>query len=154
MNLDTTRLPFGGEAILLSRMRKVAPKMVVISLLPARFRFTVEPYAFIRAIPGKNYDWRFLKKLETMVVCKQEHFTGGFFEQICREASPVRAWLIDERKGTDVHYWPTPESVEREDSRTWEWQLNFHPFIDCQNRDCGSWVDSCVKEVGYVQHHS
>lgn len=152
--MDTTRLPFGGEAILLSRMRKVAPKMVILSLLPTRFRFSVEPYALVRAIPGKNYDWRFLKKLEVMVVCNQESLNSGFFEQLCKEAMPVRAWLYDERKGTDVYLWPTDESAQREDIKSWVWELRFDPFLDFQNRDWAVWMDEKVKEVGYVQHHS
>lgn len=143
--IDSTRLPFGGESILLSRMRKLAPEMVLVSLLPARIRFDVSPYAFVRAIPGKDYDWRFLKKLSVLVVCNTEHATIGVFEKICREAFPVKAWFYNERKGYDVMHLPTPESVMRDDSAQWEWRLSFDAFMDFENAE---WIEYFDRAIG------
>lgn len=151
--IDTGKLPFGAESILVSRMRRLAPEMVIVSLLPARVRVTAGQYAFVRAIPGKDYDWRFLKKVPVMVLCNQEHARVGLFEQLCREASPVQAWFYDEQRGFDVTYLPTADSVIRDQS-TWEWQLDFQPMLRLQNHEWAEWIESSVKEVWHVQHHS
>lgn len=147
--IEPTRLPFGGESILVSRMRKLAPEMVVVSLLPPRIRFSVSPYAFVRAIPGKQYDWRFLKKLAVMVVCDKEHATVGIFEQLCREAFPVKAWFHSERRGYHVMNLPTIESIEREDSRTWDWRLNFDVLHEAE---CAEWREYFERAIGEFAH--
>ena len=152
--IDATKLPFGGESILLSRMRKLAPELVIVSFLPPRVRFNVAPHAFVRAIPHKDYDWRFLRKLHVMVVCDKEHATVGIFEKLCRVAFPVQAWFHAERKGYDVSYLPTAASVERADSKTWEWNLTFEPFMEFQNREWGDLFEGSMGEFRHVQHHS
>ena len=149
--IDSVKLPFGGESILISRMRKLAPEMVIVSFLPPRIRFSVAPYAFVRAIPGKDYDWRFLKKLQVMVVCNAEHATLGVFEKICREAFPVRAWFHSERKGYSVNYMPTIESVQtRDDSRTWDWHLQFEPYMPFENAEWDEFFDQAISEYSHV----
>lgn len=148
--IDPTKLPFGGEAILLSRMRKLAPEMVIVSLLPARVRINVEPHALVRAIPGKDYDWRFLRKIPVMVLCNKEHATIGIFEKLCNVALPVQVWFYDERLGYNVLYLPTPESVERDDSSTWEWRLSFEPLMNFENAEWDEWFDHALGEVSYV----
>jgi len=147
--IDTSRLPFGGETILMSRMRKLAPEMVIVSLLPVRQRLVVEPYALVRAIPGKDYDWRFLKKLHTMVVGNSGHARHGLFEQLCQEAQPVQAWFVDEVKGYDVSYLPTPDSVERPREQ-WVWKLDFFPFFDSMNEEWALWMHDAMLDGMHV----
>lgn len=151
--IDTERLPFGAESILVSRMRRLAPEMVIVSLLPARMRIDPGKYALVRAIAGKNYDWRFLKKLPVMVLCNQEHARIGLFEKLCVEASPIHAWFHDEQRGFDVRYLPTADSLVRDQS-TWEWELEFSSFIQSQNREWSTWLESAIREQAYVQHTS
>ena len=148
--IDATRLPFGGESILVSRMKRLAPEMVFISLLPVRVRMNVEPYAFVRAIPGKDYDWRFLKRLSVFVVCNQEHANIGIFEKLCKEAYPVKVWFFDESRGFDVMYLPTPESIERDDSSLWDWRLEFTEFSQFENAEWSEWIETAVGGVSYV----
>lgn len=150
--IDTERLPFGAESILVSRMRRLAPELVIVSLLPARMRIDPGSYALVRAIAGKTYDWRFLKKLPVMVLCNQEHARIGLFEKLCAEASPVQAWFYDEQRGFDVRYLPTPDSVLRDDQSTWEWELEFSSFMQFQNREWAEWVGAAIREQSYVQH--
>lgn len=148
--IDPVKLPFGGESILVSRMKKLAPEMVFISLLPARVRFNVEPYAFVRAIPGKDYDWRFLKRLSIFVVCNQEHANIGVFEKLCKEAYPVKVWFHDEQRGFDVMYLPTPESIEREDSALWDWRLDFSEWTQFENAEWSEWIERAECGVAHV----
>lgn len=148
--IDPIKLPFGGESILLSRMKRLAPEMVFVSLLPARVRFNVKPYAFVRALPGKEYDWRFLKRLSVFVVCNQEHAGIGIFERLCREAHPVKVWFNDEGRGFDVMYLPTPESIERDDSSQWEWRLDFTEWGPFENAEWEEWLESAVEGGSHV----
>ena len=147
--IDPAKLPFGGETILMSRMRKLAPEMVVVSLLPARLRMNVEPYAFVRAIPGKDYDWRFLKKLPTIVVCNADQARLGLFEQLCAEASPVQAWFYDEAQGYDVSYMPAAESVERPREQ-WVWELEFSSWFKSMNEEWAIWIHDSMSESAHV----
>lgn len=147
--IDSTKLPFGGETILMSRMRKLAPEMVFVSLLPARQRMVVDPYAFVRAIPGKEYDWRFLKKLHTVVVCNANQARLGLFEQLCAEANPVQAWFVDEVRGYDVSYLPTPESIERPREQ-WVWTLDFFPWYATMNEEWALWIHDSMIEGAHV----
>lgn len=147
--IDSTKLPFGGETILMLRMRKLAPEMVFVSMLPARQRMNVEPYAFVRAIPGKDYDWRFLKKLHTVVVCNANQARLGLFEQLCAEASPVQAWFADEVQGYDVSYLPTPESIERPREQ-WVWTLDFFPWFKSMNEEWAMWIHDSMSESAHV----
>ncbi len=147
--IDAEKLPFGGETILMLRMRKRAPEMVFVSLLPARQRMNVEPYAFVRAIPGKDYDWRFLKKLHTVVVCNADQARLGLFEQLCSEASPVQAWFADEVQGYDVTHLPTPESIERPPQQ-WIWTLDFYPWFQSMNDEWAAWIHESMSEGAHV----
>lgn len=152
--IDSQHLPFGAESILVTRMRKLAPELVVISLLPPRVRFDTGPYAFVRAIPSKTYDWRFLRKLEVLVVCNQEHARIGLIEKLCKEASRVTVWFLDESRGFTARYYPTAESVMLDDSRLWQWQLTLEPLMRFEEVEWTEWLAGAVKEVNYVQHHS
>jgi hypothetical protein len=123
------------------RLRKLAPETTVVSLLPARQKLSVEPYAFVRAIPNKEYDWRFLKRLHVIVVCQTNHARVGLFEQICVEASPVQAWFVDESRGFDVRYLPDPKTIHKPESQ-WTWALDFDPWDPEANDEWEQWISA------------
>jgi hypothetical protein len=123
--------------------------MVMLSLLPARYRFNADPYAFVRALPGRTYDWRFLRKIETMVVTDTMP-EPGFLEGLCRQAFPVRLWVLGRDVGATVMYLPTLESVSRGDSSTWDWRLSFEPMLSFQNYEWNQWFATAVEDMAHV----
>jgi hypothetical protein len=148
MAVISPSLPYGAEAIIASRLRGRAPAMVMLSLLPARYRFNAGPFSFVRAIPGRSYDWRFLRKIETMVVTDVMP-EPGFLEGLCKQAFPVRIWVLGSDVGATVIYLPTLESVSREDGSRWDWRLSFESMLPFQNRDWGSWFATAVEDMAH-----
>lgn len=147
--IDRSKLPFGGEAILVSRMRKLKPERVFVSLLPVSTRINVEPYALVRAIPGKAYDWRFLVDIDTVVLCNQEQQSVALFEQLAQLAKPLSAWFVDEECGYDVFRHPTEESLDK-DVKDWVWKLDFHPWYKQMNSEWRVWMMESLGASHYV----
>lgn len=148
--IDRTKLPFGGETILVSRMRKLKPERVLVSLLPPSTRFNAEPYALVRAIPGKKYDWRFLIDVDTTVVCNQAQQSLELFDELAQLCKPLSVWFVDEGCGYDIMRLPSADTLDLGPSN-WVWQLEFSKWYKTQNKEWGAWMDESLG-MQYVQH--
>lgn len=149
--IDRSKLPFGGESILVSRMRKVKPEKVFVSLLPASVRLNVEPFALVRAIPTKTYDWRFLHQVDTVIVCNQEQQSVQLFDQLAQQCKPLAVWFLDEKVGYDIYRLPDPGSIEGRSPEDWKWTLDLTPWHRSMNTEWLDWMEQTV-EGSYVQH--
>ena len=147
--IDRSKLPFGGEAIMLSRMRKLKPEHVFVSLLPPSARLSVEPYALVRAIPGKQYDWRFLIGVTTTIICKQEHQSLELFDQLAQLSKPLSVWFVDEGRGYDIYRLPTDDSLDC-DPKDWKWKLDFSDWYKDMNNEWRIWMQDALGADQYV----
>ena len=130
-------------------VRKLKPERVFVSLLPTATRMNVEPYALVRAIPGKQYDWRFLIDIDTVVVCKQEQQSMELFHSLAKLSKPLSLWVVDEECGYDLMRLPTAETLNL-DPKDWEWSIEFSPWYKSENEEWRLWMIDSLGMDQYV----
>jgi hypothetical protein len=137
-------VPYGGQDIVQQRLRKLAPAKVVLSFLPTWVNLNVEPYPFVKAIVGRDYDWRFLFKLDVLILCQSTNVQPPVLEQLCKTANNVSVWITNENKGYDISYLPTYESAIKMTSfDDLRYGLETMPWSPPEVREHKVWLNRC-----------
>jgi hypothetical protein len=140
----TQPLPYGGQVIVQQRLRKLAPQKVVVSFLPMWIPIDVEPYSLVRAAVGRDYDWRFLYKLDVLILCESKTVQPPLLEQLCKTAKTVSAWIANEKKGYDIAYLPTYDSVMKMKSfDDLKYALDITAWSSSEIREYNRWLSEC-----------
>lgn len=122
----------GGERILGMRQQRQRPgEGVVISLVgPLNVEWLVRPD------PLKTYDWLWAVDLDVWIVAAtttdQQHLRRLIADVRKHRPKDIRLWLSDVRKGYDLWFYPTVESVVGPPDR-WVWVMDAQPMSRYEN---------------------
>ena len=132
-------LPFGGEVILSHRLRNLAPELVLVSTLGLGVNFDSGDCALVKCLAQKKYDWRFLKNIPVFLLCQSIRGHADLLQDMCRIASSVKAFFVDQQAGYDVWFFPLDETLHLP-PKSWTYRLELAPCESALSRSWGIWV--------------
>lgn len=125
-------LPPGAEPILKSRMKGYKPlDMVIVSMTGP----VVSENPVVRIKDGEQYDWRWVRDLDVCLYIADEDDWHVVLKQIAlQRPEHLSLWNPAGSWGAKVYLIPTSQDIGKPVS-LWQYELDFLPWMDFQNRD-------------------
>lgn len=132
-------IPVGAKAILDARKRGLKPADDVMILTREEWKMDWSPLVY--ANPRRQYDWSFLKDLQSIVLLDSTMPYNQMFADIASVVGGkfMRYWFVDAETGGYVTYFPEVEDIEKPPHK-WRFNLELAPNLGFEDRDWGNWV--------------
>jgi hypothetical protein len=125
-------LALNAQPILNARLRGFKPDELVIASLVGHVHAANHT---VRAAPGIDYDWRWVRGLEVCVYVGDAPNWYDTVKAIARQRPEwLGLWSTAEHSGANVYLIPTADDVAKP-VREWAYELDVLPWLDFQNDD-------------------
>lgn len=130
--MTAPKLAKGAQPILDARMQGRRPADLVLVALAEPLQ-TNNPVVYADA--ATRYDWRWVRGLDLCLYVADGDDWPGILEDIARaRPAHLELWNHEGQWGAHVYLIPTAQDVEKPVSM-WRQELDFLPWLDCQNQD-------------------
>lgn len=141
-------IPIGAKAILDVRKRGKRPASEVMILTNEDMKVDWSPvvYANVR----RQYDWVFLKDLQSIVVVESTAPYNQMFADIAKVVGTkfLRYWFTDVETGGYVTYLPEPDDVMTKPYHRWQHNLELCQNMKFEDRDWAQFMKELVDAAG------